>query len=287
MARPLQCAGFLRDDYATNRTWQHVELPIACQSKGKNSKSVVSPIAAHACPAARRWPWTASNCRQRSMVGCRDHMGCRSRRPCNAGAEIVAVEKAGAADQWRRLRLCCMGSLQRSETSTVRDRRSTQARSGSIPVSSASSRLRPACRAPANMASQPKKAGASSGSDGFDRQLQAPADGFGNIAHRHAFFGDRVIFRARLRLFQRQPVEARDVRNMRRRPAVASLPDIGGHALLARHRDRGVMRPCLTGSWTWGRRMTEARTPFSDRAVCSETRGNGKSGGTSWSSVAG
>ena len=57
--------------------------------------------------------------------------------------------------------------------------------------------------------------------DGFDRQIQAPADGFGDIAHRHAFLGDRVIFRASFCLLDRQPVEAGGVEHVRRGPAIA------------------------------------------------------------------
>ena len=64
---------------------------------------------------------------------------------------------------------------------------------------------------PANIASQPKKAWRLFRGDGFDRQFQASTNGFGNIAHRHPFFRDRVILCVRLSLFDRQPVEAGDV----------------------------------------------------------------------------
>ena len=91
---------------------------------------------------------------------------------------------------------------------------------------------------PANIASQPKKAGASFRGDGSDRQFQASANGFGNIAHRHAFFRDRVVLCVRFGPFDRQPIEARDVDNIRRRPAIESVSDIGAHALFAKDCDR-------------------------------------------------
>ena len=70
-------------------------------------------------------------------------------------------------------------------------------------------------------------------SDGFDRKREAPADGLGDVARRDAFLGDRVIDRARLRLFDRKPVKPGDVADMRGRPPVSSVPDIGEHALSA------------------------------------------------------
>ena len=107
MWRTLQCAEFLRDDYATNRTWQHAELPIVCQSKGKNSKSVVSPIAAHAHRGI-----ALDCCRQRSKPAAKPWsvfaVTWAADRAAHA-AEIVAVEKAGVADPWRGLRLRRMG----------------------------------------------------------------------------------------------------------------------------------------------------------------------------------
>ena len=68
--------------------------------------------------------------------------------------------------------------------------------------------------------------------------MEAPADGFGDIAHWDAFFGHRMIFRARFVLFKRKPVKAGDIRDMRRCPAVAPFSHIGGDALLAGNRDR-------------------------------------------------
>ena len=69
------------------------------------------------------------------------------------------------------------------------------------------------------------------GGDGFDRQLQAPASRLRDVARRDALLRDRVIDCAALGLFDRQPVEARDIGNMRRGPAVAPPADIGEHAL--------------------------------------------------------
>lgn len=61
-------------------------------------------------------------------------------------------------------------------------------------------------------------------SDGSDRHLQASANGFRDAPKwRHAFFRDRVIFRARLCLFDRKPIEAGRVGNVRRRPAIKAL----------------------------------------------------------------
>ena len=68
---------------------------------------------------------------------------------------------------------------------------------------------------------------------------------FGDVAHRHAFLGDGVVPRVRLGLLDRQPVEAGDVEDMRRRPAVASVADIGAQALLAIDRDRRGDQPLL------------------------------------------
>ena len=74
--------------------------------------------------------------------------------------------------------------------------------------------------------------------DGFDRQFQASTNSFRNIAHRNALFRDRVIFGPWLGPFDRQPVEARHVKKMRRRPAIESVSDIRAHALFTEHHDR-------------------------------------------------
>ena len=87
---------------------------------------------------------------------------------------------------------------------------------------------------PAEMASAPLPAAMD-----LTGSFRPPADRFGDVAHRHAFFRDRVIFRARLGPFERQPVEAGDIRDMRRRPAVAAVADIGADAL-SRERPRST-----------------------------------------------
>src|SRR5579875_1591117 len=69
----------------------------------------------------------------------------------------------------------------------------------------------------------------------FYGHFQAAADGFGNIQHPHAFFRHCMIFRARIVLFQREPVKTGDIRDVGRCPAVASLPHICGDALLSRY----------------------------------------------------
>src|ERR1700722_10876055 len=55
---PLEYAGALRDghDCATNRTWQHVELPIVCQSKGKTANLSSCRCGAHGPPIVPLMP---------------------------------------------------------------------------------------------------------------------------------------------------------------------------------------------------------------------------------------
>ena len=73
--------------------------------------------------------------------------------------------------------------------------------------------------------------------DRFDRQIEAGADHLHRILHRHAFFRDRVIFRAALGPFDREPIEPRGIEHMRRRPAILTVADIGADALFTGHRD--------------------------------------------------
>ena len=81
----------------------------------------------------------------------------------------------------------------------------------------------------------------------FHRNLQSPANGLSNVTHGYAFFGHGVIFCAGLVLLQDKPVKARDIRDVRRRPAIASFPDISRHAFLARQGDQISDKPLLNG----------------------------------------
>jgi hypothetical protein len=72
--------------------------------------------------------------------------------------------------------------------------------------------------------------------DADHRHLQPAAQRLGDRLHRHALLVDRVVDRARLRLLKRQTVQPRHVGNVRRRPAIAAIADVGRHTLLARHR---------------------------------------------------
>ncbi len=67
------------------------------------------------------------------------------------------------------------------------------------------------------------------GNDGY---FQSPADDFSNLAHRHALFGHSVIPRACFQILKRQSVKTGRIENMHGRPAVASIADISGYALL-------------------------------------------------------
>src|SRR5882672_3009632 len=68
--------------------------------------------------------------------------------------------------------------------------------------------------------------------------LQAPADNLSDLPHRYSFFSDRVVPAARFALLQRKPVETGNIENMRRRPAIESLANIGRGALFAGNLDR-------------------------------------------------
>src|SRR6185437_3913203 len=68
------------------------------------------------------------------------------------------------------------------------------------------------------------------------RHPKASADDLSDVANRDAFFADCVVPRTGFSLLQGQPVETRDVGDVRRRPAVFSVADIGRNALLARQR---------------------------------------------------
>ncbi len=65
------------------------------------------------------------------------------------------------------------------------------------------------------------------------RHLQASADNFSNVTHRHSFFGHGVIPRAFFQILQGQPVETSRIEDMHCRPAVASVANVSGYTLLA------------------------------------------------------
>src|SRR5258708_22212562 len=73
---------------------------------------------------------------------------------------------------------------------------------------------------------------------GNHRHLETLADDFSDVANRDAFFGDRVVPRAGLALLQSEPVEARDIGPVCRRPAIASIVRIGRNTLFARQSHR-------------------------------------------------
>jgi hypothetical protein len=58
------------------------------------------------------------------------------------------------------------------------------------------------------------------GKDRDGRDIQAAADGFGNIAQRNTLFSDGVIFRAGLVLLESEPVELGCVEDMGNWPAI-------------------------------------------------------------------
>lgn len=58
---------------------------------------------------------------------------------------------------------------------------------------------------------------------GLHRNFQVAANGLGNIPHRHAFLGDRMIPCDILIILQRHPVKTRDIGNMCCGPAVSAV----------------------------------------------------------------
>ncbi|MGH8111068.1 MAG: hypothetical protein ACREPL_03925, partial [Rhodanobacteraceae bacterium] len=57
-------------------------------------------------------------------------------------------------------------------------------------------------------------------SDGLDRQVQASTDRPRDVTQRHTFFCHRMVFRAGLGLFERQPVKAGGIEYMHGGPAI-------------------------------------------------------------------
>ena len=74
--------------------------------------------------------------------------------------------------------------------------------------------------------------------NGNDGYIQAMADGLSDVFERHTLFGHSVISSAGLMLFQRQPVEASDIKPVRGRPAVVSVANVCRDALLSGYRDQ-------------------------------------------------
>src|SRR5580704_12759169 len=79
----------------------------------------------------------------------------------------------------------------------------------------------------------------------FHRNLQSPANGLSNVTRGYAFFTHGVIFCAGLVLVPDKPIEPRDIRDVRRRPAILSFTDISRHAFLACHGDQMSDKPLL------------------------------------------
>src|SRR6201987_6432311 len=70
------------------------------------------------------------------------------------------------------------------------------------------------------------------------RHLQASANNFSDFPHRYSPLGDRVVPAASLVLLQRKPVEASNIEDMRRRPAIESLANVRRGPLFTGHADR-------------------------------------------------
>lgn len=62
--------------------------------------------------------------------------------------------------------------------------------------------------------------------DGNDRQIQAAANGGGNVFERHTLFGDSVVPGFGCALLQRKPIEPGNIRDMRGWPAVLPLAHV-------------------------------------------------------------
>lgn len=71
-----------------------------------------------------------------------------------------------------------------------------------------------------------------------DRELETAANGLRDVAHRDAFFSDRMVANAGLTAFKREPEQAGGVKPMHCAPSVAAIVDIGGDLLLARERNQ-------------------------------------------------
>src|ERR1700733_1238778 len=73
--------------------------------------------------------------------------------------------------------------------------------------------------------------------NGTDGHIQPTADSGGDVFERHSLFCDGVVTGSRCALLQSKQVEARDVRNMRGRPAVLTIADVRRDSLRASPRD--------------------------------------------------
>ena len=78
-----------------------------------------------------------------------------------------------------------------------------------------------------------------------NRQVQAPADHGSDLPERHAFFCDAVISRTCGPALQHEPVQARSIKAMDRRPAIGSVADIRRYTLFARDADEGRNEPVV------------------------------------------
>src|SRR5579862_514834 len=68
--------------------------------------------------------------------------------------------------------------------------------------------------------------------------LQTFPDYFSDLPQRYSLFSDRVVPAASLVLLQRKPVEASNIEDMRRRPAIESLANVRRGPLFTGHLDR-------------------------------------------------
>src|SRR5437879_13668937 len=82
-----------------------------------------------------------------------------------------------------------------------------------------------------------KMVGSLRGSLADDRHVQAAADHAGDVAERHALFGDPMIARFRGTLLKREPVETGSIEPVHRGPAVEPVANLGRVALFLRDPD--------------------------------------------------
>jgi hypothetical protein len=68
-----------------------------------------------------------------------------------------------------------------------------------------------------------------------DGQVQTSANGGGDVFQGYALFGNCVVSVSSGSFLQGKPVKAGGVKQVHGRPAVASVPDICRHGLLAGH----------------------------------------------------
>jgi hypothetical protein len=76
--------------------------------------------------------------------------------------------------------------------------------------------------------------------NGKDGHIQPTADSGGDVFERHSLFCDGVVTGSRCALLQSKQVEACDIRNMRRRPAVVTIANVCRDSLSASQLERVI-----------------------------------------------